>query len=72
MPKPKPEPVYVTTQKAVELSGYHPVTLRVLLGAGKVKGKKWGQVWQVDKNSLLAYMRQQEQRGARRGPKPRT
>ncbi len=62
-------PVYITTREAAELSGYHPVTVRDLLVAGRVKGQKWGDVWQVDKQSLLAYIRQQEQRGARRGPK---
>jgi hypothetical protein len=63
---------WITTAEAVTLSGYHIVTLRKLLLAGKVKGKKWGREWQVSRISLLAYMRKIEKLGAKRGPKTRT
>ena len=63
---------WITTAEAVTLSGYHIVTLRKLLLAGKVKGKKWGREWQVSRISLLAYMLKIEKLGAKRGPKTRT
>lgn len=47
---------WITTQEAAALSGYHIEYLRQLLKAGKVKGRKWGQAWQVSRASLLAYM----------------
>jgi excisionase family DNA binding protein len=63
---------WITTRKAGEISGYHPDTVRELVRDGKIKGKKFGEVWQVSHNSLLAYMREQAKRGERRGPKPLT
>lgn len=60
---------WITTGEAAELSGYHPVSLRRLLLAGKVKGKKFGEVWQVSKQSLLVYLREVEEIGEKRGPK---
>jgi hypothetical protein len=62
---------WVTTAEAVRLSGYHPVTLRKLLLSGKVKGRKWGPVWQVNQPNLLAYLRGVKKLGAKRGPKRR-
>lgn len=62
---------WITTAEAVELSGYHPVTLRKLLLSGKVQGQKWGREWQVSRTSLLAYVRKVEKLGKRRGPKRR-
>lgn len=62
---------WITTADAAQLSGYHLVTLRNLLVAGKVKGQKWGREWQVSRASLTAYMRRVEKLGARRGRKPK-
>ena len=47
---------WITTQEAIELSGYHPIYMRVLLREKKVKGKKFGRTWQVNKRSLLEYI----------------
>jgi hypothetical protein len=40
-----------------------------LLEGGKVKAQKWGIQWQVSRSSLLAYVRNVEKAGAKRGPK---
>lgn len=63
---------WITTNEASALSGYHPDHLRRLIRAGLVKARKFGIVWQVERKSLLAYMRAAEEsedkrRGAKRG-----
>lgn len=63
---------WITTAEAVKLTGYHPKHLRRLLRSGHVKGKKWSREWQVSRTSLLAYIRQAERLGEKRGPKPET
>ena len=60
---------WITTSEAMELSGYHHVSLRRLLLSGKIKGQKWGQQWQVNRASLLEYLREVEKLGEKRGPK---
>ena len=63
---------WITTQEAARLSGYHPDTIRELMREGKVKARKFATVWQVNRSSLLGYVREQEKHGERRGPKPLT
>ena len=63
---------WITTAEAVKLSGYHPDHIRELLRESKVKARKFGQVWQVDRVSLAAYVRAAEKLGAKRGPKIRS
>lgn len=61
---------WLTTHEAAELSGYHPEHLRRLLQAGTIKGQKFGPVWQVNRESLLAYLEAAtESNDKRRGPK---
>ena len=60
---------YITTTEAARLTGYNAEHIRRLTRSGKVKAQKWGQVWQVSKSSLLAYLRQTEKLGEKRGPK---
>ena len=60
---------WITTTEAVALSGYHIDYIRKLIKAGKVKGQKWGQQWQVGRSSLLAHIAKTEKLGAKRGPK---
>jgi excisionase family DNA binding protein len=62
-------PDWITTREASQLSGYHPEHVRELLREGKVRGRKFGDVWQVDRANLLAYVRSVEKLGAKRGPK---
>jgi len=47
---------WITTKEAADLSGYHPIYLLDLLRNGKVRGRKFGPIWQVDRTSLLAYV----------------
>lgn len=48
---------WLTISQAAELSGYHPVYLTSLVRSGKIKGRKFGPVWQVSKSALSAYIR---------------
>jgi hypothetical protein len=61
----------ITVKQAVELSGYRDHHIRDLLRTGRVKGAKWGNVWQVNKASLLRYMRDVQKLGDKRGAKPK-
>ncbi len=63
--------VWITTQEAAELSGYHPEQVRELVRDGKIKAQVFGPVWQIDRASLLAYVRQTAKLGKKRGPKKR-
>jgi excisionase family DNA binding protein len=64
---------WLTVPEAVKLTGFHPYYLRELLREGKVNGRKFGTVWQVDKESLVTYKRQGERsEDKRRGPKRET
>lgn len=61
---------WITTEKAVEISGYHPIYLRELLRNSKIEGRKFGRVWQVDEDSLKQYLQKaQESADGRHGPK---
>jgi excisionase family DNA binding protein len=60
---------WLTTEQAAELSGYHPNHIRRLLRAREIDGRKWGQAWQVNRQSLLGYVERVEETGNKRGPK---
>jgi len=61
---------WITTKKAAEISGYHPHHLRRLIRAGEIEAKKFGIVWQVNRQSLIAYLETAEKSlDKRRGPK---
>jgi len=62
---------WITTAEAAALTGYTRKHVRRLITAGYVKGQLFGFVWQVDRVSLLAYIRKAEKTGAKRGPKPK-
>lgn len=61
---------WITTREAVKLSQYHPDHIRILVRSKRIKAQKFGEVWQISRPSLLAYLREQDKRGARRGRKP--
>ena len=65
-------PDWITTREASQLSGYHTKYIPQLIKAGKIKARKFGDVWQIDRASLLAYIRKVEKIGAKRGPKAGT
>ena len=61
---------WITTQEAAELSGYHVNYIRQLLQADKLHGRKWGQAWQVSRQSLREYLETAEKQPDKRwGPK---
>lgn len=60
---------WLTVQEAAGISGYHEVHIRRLLGSGKINARKFSVVWQVNRESLLAYLDQMEAKGEKRGPK---
>jgi excisionase family DNA binding protein len=63
---------WITTQEAAELSKYHPDHLREIIREGKIHARKFGIVWMVNRQSLLAYVRAADKsKDKRRGPKGR-
>ena len=47
---------WITTKETAQITGYHEEYLRTLIRDGKVKGQKFGPVWQVSNASLLNYL----------------
>lgn len=60
---------WITTREAVEISGYHADSIRRLVRAGDIHAKKFGEVWQIDKRSLIAFLKRQTEFGEKRGAK---
>jgi len=60
---------WITTKQASELSGYHPDYIRKLIRGGHIQARKWLRDWQVNKKSLMMYLKQMDDLGERRGPK---
>ena len=52
---------WLTVNEAASLSGYHPEHIRRLVRQGAVEAKKFSIVWMVSKDSLLAYIRNQQE-----------
>jgi excisionase family DNA binding protein len=61
---------WLTTYEASSISGYELDYIRKLIRAGKISGRKWGQSWQVNRESLLQFLNQMETQGEKRGRKP--
>jgi len=65
------EETWITTDEAIKLSGYNPIYLRTILREGRIEGRKFGRVWQVNKASLLKYIEKaQKSEDGRYGSKP--
>ena len=60
---------WITTAEAAALADYHPNYIRRLIREGKIEARKFGPVWQIDRDSVLAYAEAMEEKGERRGPK---
>jgi len=60
---------WLTTYEAARLANFDPDYIRKLVRAKKVKARKWGQAWQVHRESLLEYVKASEAKGGKRGPK---
>lgn len=62
---------WLSVKEASELAGYHIQHIRLLIRKGEIKAKKIVIVWQVNRASLMAYLKRTEDLGNRRGPKRR-
>jgi uncharacterized protein YuzE len=62
---------WLTLQDAAQESGLAPATLRVQLNHGRLKGKKRGRDWFVERAALLTYLESRSARGrpATSGPR---
>ena len=56
---------WITTAEATSISGLHPEYIRELLREGKIKGRRFGAVWQVERHSLERFVKSHA--GERRG-----
>ena len=61
---------WLTTYEAAHISDYELDYIRKLIRANKITGRKWGQSWQVNRQSLLKFMTDREKQGEKRGRKP--
>lgn len=62
---------WLTVNEAASLSGYHPESIRELVRRGRIKARKFSIVYQVNRESLLAYMKKAKAMGEKRGRKPK-
>lgn len=61
---------WISITEAAKLSGYHKDTMRELAREGRIKGRKFVTVWQINRASLQAYLKRVEMMGEKRGRKP--
>jgi excisionase family DNA binding protein len=54
---------WITTGRAAELTGYAPVTVRLLAREGKIQSLKIGRDWILNRESVLAYKARMEELG---------
>jgi len=57
---------FVTADEAAEISGYHVNYIRRLMRAQKIKGRKAGLVWLIERESLHAYLERIQALGAQK------
>ena len=60
---------WLTTYEAARLANLDPDYIRKLVRAEKIQARKWGQSWQVQRASLLIYMKKSTEIGNKRGPR---
>lgn len=60
---------WISVTEAARLAHYTPKHVRRLAASGKVKSQRFANLWQIDRRSLLAYVKESEKKGAKRGPK---
>ncbi len=51
---------WLTVNDAARISGYHPEHVTRLIRQGKIKARKFSIVWQVNRESVLAYLEAQK------------
>ena len=47
---------WITTVEAASMSGYHVNYIRYLIRMGDVQARKFGPIWQVNRQSLIDYL----------------
>jgi len=57
---------WLTVKEVAKISGYHVAYIRRLLKAGDIEAQKFATVWQVDRESLEAYLSEMESKGEKR------
>ncbi len=63
---------WISATEAAKFAGYHLNHIRRLLQTGVLEGRKWGQAWMINRESLLTYLKKVETQGEKRGPKSET
>ncbi len=58
---------WITVEEAADLTNYNDEHIRRLIREGRIQAKKFADVWAVSRKSLLDYVREQAQRGEKRG-----
>ncbi len=53
---------WITVDEAEKISGYDQNHIRMLARVGKVAGRKFGNTWMIDKNSILKYAKGRDER----------
>jgi len=53
----------ITITEAAELFGFSTSWMRILLERGRVPGRKFGQTWTVNKETLERYLKERPPRG---------
>ena len=61
---------WLTTHDAARLFGYHVERVRELIRESKIVARKFGPVWQVNRESLSEYVSRVREVGKKRGRKP--
>jgi len=61
---------WLTVNEAAKLSGYNPEHITRLIRENKIEAKKFSIVWQVNRKSLLTYLKKVQALGEKRGRKP--
>jgi excisionase family DNA binding protein len=61
---------WLTVNEAARLTSYHPERIRELIRDNKIVAQKFSIVWQVNRESLLAYLVKMQKLGKKRGRKP--
>ena len=62
---------WLTTFEAARISNYELDYIRKLIRAKKIIGRKWGQSWQVSRDSLMEFLEERDKQGEKRGRKPK-
>ncbi len=64
--------IWLTVQDAARLSKYRADHLRELIRSGKIRARKFGPLWAVDREALLKYVAEAlRSTDKRHGPKPK-